>query len=139
MILNIKKSFIFTTLALSAHVGALLLSFVLPIAIWQKIVIVALIGTSLWWQTRYGIWAWMGEIKLQEDGTCIRTANAVQSRYRITQATAHVGFVRLNLTGIGEPNCIQLVSRDAVESEVYRNLLALIVQRRLLASDKTSA
>lgn len=81
----------------------------------------------------------MCEIKLLEDGICIRTANSVQSRYRVTQATIHVGFVRLRLTATGEPSCLQLVPRDAVEPEVYRNLLALIVQRRLLASDKTSA
>ena len=133
----INKSFILTILVHSAHAGALLLTFVLPFAVWQKMLIVALIGTSLWWQNRYGIWASTCEIKLLEDGACMRTANAVQSPYRITQATIHVGFVRLKLTGMGGPNCIQLVSRDAVEPEVYRNLLALIVQRRLLVSDKT--
>lgn len=120
------------------HAGAVLLIFVLPIPLWQKMGMAALVGSSLWWQNRYGSGASPCEIKLLEDGSCIRTVNAIESRYRVSQATIHVGFVRLRLTGSGEPNRLQLVPRDAVEPEVYRNLLALIVQRRLLA-DKASA
>ena len=116
---------------LGAHTGALLLIFVLPIALWQKFGLAALIGTSLWWQGRYGIGASVCEIRLEEDGSCIRTANGEQRRYRIARASAHAGFLRLTLKRAGERTRIQLVPRDAVEPEIYRTLRARIVQRRL--------
>lgn len=116
---------------LGAHTGALLMIIVLPIAPWQKIGLAVLIGTSLWWQVRYGVWASACEIKLEEDGSCIRTANGEQRRYRIAHASAHVGFMRLTLMRTGERTRRQLVPRDAVEPEIYRTLRARIVQRRL--------
>ena len=116
---------------LGAHAGALLLTFVLPIALWQKNGLVVLIGTSLWWQGRHGVWASACEIKLEEDGSCIRTANGEQRRYRIARASAHAGFLRLTLMRTGERTRIQLVPRDAVEPEIYRTLRARIVQQRL--------
>ena len=124
---------------LSAHSGALLLIFVLPIAPWQKIGLAALIGASLWRQGRYGVWASACEIRLEEDGSCIRTANGEQRRYRIARAAAHLGFVRLTLMRAGERTRVQLVPRDAVEPEIYRTLRARIVQRRLPVPDKTPA
>lgn len=139
MIINIKKSLILTAIVLSAHSGALLLIFVLPIALWQKIGLVALIGASFWWQGRYGVWASACEIRLEEDGSCIRTTKGEQRRYRIMRASAHAGFMRLMLMRAGERTRIQLVPRDAVEPEVYRALRTRIVQRRLPVPDKTPA
>ena len=137
MILNIKKSLILTAIVLAAHSGALLLILVLPIPSELKIGFAALIGASLWWQGRYGIPASECEIRLEEDGTCIRTANGEQYRYRIARATAHAGFVRLTLLRAGERTRTQLVPRDAVEPELYRALRARIVQRHLPVPDKT--
>ena len=135
MILNIKKSLLFTAIVLGAHSGALLLIFVLPIAPWQKFGLAVLIGTNLWWQGRYGIGASACEIRLEEDGSCTRTANGEQRRYRIARASAHAGFLRLTLMRAGERTRIQLVPRDAVEPEIYRTLRARIVQRRLPVPD----
>ena len=120
---------------LSAHIGALLLIFVLPIALWQQIGLAALIGMSLWRQVRYGVWASACEIRLEEDGSCTRTVNGEPRRYRIARASAHAGFMRLTLTRAGERTRIQLVPRDAVEPEIYRTLRARIVQRRLPVPD----
>jgi hypothetical protein len=139
LIINIKKSFILTAIVLSAHAGALLLIFILPIALSLKIGLAALICASLWWQGRHGVWASVCEIRLEEDGSCIRTAYGEQRRYRIARATAHAGFVRLTLQHAGERTRIQLVPRDTVEPEVYRDLRARIVQRRLPVPDKTPA
>ncbi len=122
-----------------AHAGALPLIFVLPIALGLKVGLAALIGASLWWQSRHGVRASVCEIRLEEDGSCIRTANGEQHRYRIAHATAHAGFVRLTLQRAGERTRIQLLPRDAVEPEVYRDLRARIVQRRLPVPDKTPA
>ena len=116
---------------LGAHSGALLLIFILPIALWQIFGLAVLIGTSLWWQGRHGIGASACEIKLDEDGSCTRTANGEQRRYRIARANAHAGFLRLMLKRAGERTRIQLVPRDAVEPEIYRTLRARIVQQRL--------
>ena len=116
---------------LVAHGGALLLFFVLPIALWQKLGFAVLIGTSLWWQGRYGIGASACEIKLEEDGSCTRTANGEQRRYQITRASVHAGFMRLTLTRAGERTRLQFVPRDAVDPEIYRTLRAHIVQWRL--------
>ena len=124
---------------LSAHSGALLLTFALPIVLGPGIVLAALISASLWWQWRYGVWASAGELRLEEDGSCTHTANGEQRRYRITRATAHAGFVRLTMGRTGERTRTQLVLRDAVEPEVYRVLRARIVQRRLPVSDETPA
>ncbi len=139
MILNIKKSLILTTIVFTTHSGALLLVFVLPLAAGLKIGFVGLIGASLWWQGRYGVAASVCAMQLEEDGSCIRTANSEQRRYWIAHATAHAGFVRLTLLRAGERTRIQLVPRDAVEPEVYRALCARIVQRRLPVPDKTPA
>ena len=136
MILIVKKSLTFTIIVLSAHIGALLLIFVLSVALWQKIGLAALISTSLWRQVRYGVWASACEIKLEDDGSCIRTANGEQRRYRIVRASAHAGFMRLTLMRAGERMRLQLVPRDAVEPEIYRTLCARIVQRRLPVPDK---
>ena len=124
-------------MVLSAHSGALLLIFVLPIALWQKTGLAALIGASYWWQVWYGAGASRCEIKLEEDGSCIRTANGEQRRYRIAHASAHAGFLRLTLLRTGERTRIQLVPRDTVEPEIYRALRARIVQRRLPVPNKT--
>ena len=131
MILNIKNSYIFITIVLGAHSGALLLIFVLPIALWQKIGLAMLIGASLWWQGRYGIWASACEIKLEEDGSCIRTTNSEQRRYRVVRASAHAGFIRLTLVRAGERTRIQFIPWDTIEPELYRNLRAQILQRHL--------
>ena len=139
LILNIKKSFILTAIVLSTHAGALPLLVVLPIALALKIGLAALIGASFWWQVWYGIPASVCEIKLEEDGSCIRIANGEQRRYRIARATAHAGFVRLRLLRTGGLRHTQLVSRDAVEPEVYRALRARIVQRLLPVPDQTPA
>ena len=139
MIININKSFILTAIVFGAHSGALLLMFVLPIAPGLKIGLAALIGTSLWWQGRYGVRASECEMRLEDNGSCVRTANGAQRRYRITRATAHAGFVRLTLMRAGERTRTRLVPRDAVEPEVYRALRSRIVQRRLPVPDKTLA
>lgn len=139
MIINIKKSFILTAIVLNAHAGALLLLVVLPIALALKIGLAALIGASYWWQVWYGAGASRCEIRLEEDGSCLRTANGEQRRYRIARATTHAGFVRLTLQHAGERTRTQLVPRDAVEPEVYRDLCARIVQRRLPVPEKTPA
>ena len=139
LILNIKKSFILTAFVLSAHAGALLLIFLLPIALALKIGLAALIGKSLWWQGRHGVPARVCEIRLEEDGSCIRTANGEQRRYRIARAIIHTGFVRLLLVRAGERTRIQLVPWDTVEPEVYRDLRARIVQKRLPVADKSPA
>jgi len=139
LIINIKKSFILTAIVLSAHAGALLLIVVLPIALALKIGLAALIGASFWWQGQYGVPASVCEIRLEEDGSCLRTSNGELRRYRIARAIAHAGFVRLTLMRAGERTRIQLVPRDAVEPEVYRDLRARIVQRRLPVPDKTPA
>ena len=122
-----------------AHSGALLLILVLPIVPVLKAGLVALVGTSFWRQGRHGVPASECEIRLEEDGSCIRTANGEQRHYRIARATAHAGFVRLTLRRAGERTRIQLVPRDAVEPEVYRELRARIVQRRLPVPEKTPA
>jgi len=139
LILNIKKSFILTAIVLCGHSGALLLIFVLPIALGLKIGLAALIGASLWRQGRHGVPASVCEIRLEEDGSCTRIANGEQRRYRIARSTTHAGFVRLTLQRAGERTRIQLVPRDTVEPEVYRDLRARIVQRRLPVPDKTPA
>ena len=123
----------------STHSGALLLILVLPIVPGLKIGLAALIGASLWRQGRYGVPASVCEIRLEADGSCVRTANGEQRRYRITRAIAHAGFVRLTLQRAGERTRTQLVPRDAVEPEVYRVLRARIVQRRLPVPDKSPA
>jgi len=139
LILNIKKSYILTAIVLSTHAGALLLLVVLPIALALKIGLAALVGASFWWQVRYGVPASVCEIKLEEDGSCIRIANGEQRRYRIARATVHAGFVRLRLLRTGGFMHTQLVPRDAVEPEVYRVLRARIVQRRLPVPDQSPA
>jgi hypothetical protein len=139
MITNIKKSFILTAIVFSAHSGGLLLIVVLPVALGLKIGLAALISASLWWHGRYGVPAGVCEIRLEEDGTCIRIAKGVQRRYRIARATAHAGFVRLTLQRAGERTRIQLIPWDTVEPEVYRALRARIVQRCLPVPDKTAA
>ncbi len=139
MILNIKKSLILTAVVFSVHAGALLLGVALPIAFGLKIGLTALIGTSLWWQGRHGLAANVCDIELGNDGSCLRTANGEQLRYRIARATVHSGFVRLALQRAGERMRTQLVPRDAVEPEVYRDLRARIVQRRLPVPDQTLA
>jgi hypothetical protein len=139
MILNIKKSFILTAIVFSAHSGALLLIFVLPIALGFKIGLAALIGVSFGWQGRYGLPARVCEMRLEEDGSCIRTANGEQRRHRIACATAHTGFVRLTLMRAGARTRIQLVLRGTIEPEVYRDLRARIVQRRLPVPEQDPA
>ena len=79
----------------------------------------------------------MGELRLEDDGTCIQSVNGEPRRYRLTRATAHAGFVRLTLMRADERMRTQLVPRDAVEPEVYRELRARIVQRRLPVPDET--
>ena len=139
MIIKIKKSLVLTAIVFTAHSGALLLIFVLLIAPGLKIGLAALIGASLWRQGRYGVPAGVGEIRLEEDGSCIRTANGEQCRYQIARAIAHAGFVRLTLLRTGERTRTQLVPCDAVEPEVYRALRARIMQRRLPVPDKSPA
>jgi len=131
MILNINKPFILTLIVLSTHAGALLLLVILPIAFGLKTGLAALIGVSFWWQNRYGIPASVCELKLEDDGSCSRTADGEQRRYRITRAVAHAGFVRLMLVDAGERTRLQLVCQDAVEPDMYRALRARIEQRRL--------
>jgi hypothetical protein len=130
LILNIKKSFILTAIVFSAHSGALLLIFDLPIALGFRIGLAALIGVSFGWQGRYGLPARVCEMRLEEEGSCIRTANGEQRRHRIVRATAHAGFVRFTLQRAGWRTHVQIVPRDAVEPEIYRTLRARIVQRR---------
>jgi hypothetical protein len=139
LILNIKKSLNLIAIILGAHVGALSLTLVLPIAPGLKIGLAMLIFASLWWQWRYAAVAAVVELRLEDDGTCIESINGEQRRYRLTRATAQAGFVRLTLQRAGERTRTQLVPRDAVESEVYRELRARIVQRRLPVPDKTTA
>jgi len=139
LIINIKNSPTLTAIVFSAHAGAALLIFILPMAAGLKIGLAALIGASYWWQVWYGAGTSGREIRLVEDGSCIRTANDEQRRYRIARATAHAGFVCFTLTRAGERTRTQLVPRDAVEPEVYRDLRARILQRRLPVPDKTPA
>jgi hypothetical protein len=139
MILKIKKSFNFISIIFSAHLGALVLTLIVPIALRFQIGLAALIVVSLWWQWRQDAGVAVGELRLEDDGTCLQSISGDQHRYHLTRATAHVGFVRLTLQRAGERTRIQLVPRDAVEPEVYRELCARIVQRRLPVPDKTPA
>jgi hypothetical protein len=139
MILNIKKSFILIALMLSAHLGALVLTLFMPIAPGLQIGLAALIAASLWWQWRQDAGVALGELRLEDDGTCLRFINGEPRRYRLTRATAHAGFVRLTLQHTDERTRMLLVPWDAVEPEVYRELRARIVQRRLPVPDKTPA
>ena len=140
MIININKSLILTAIVYCTHCGALPLIIVLPILSGLKIGLAALIGASLWWQVRQGQSAAVCEIRLEEDGSCVRTAkNGEQRRYRIARATAHAGFVRLMLARTGERTRLQLVPQDAVEPDMYRALRAWIMQRRLPLHDQTPA
>jgi hypothetical protein len=139
MIINIKKSYVLTTIVLGAHIGALLLSLGLPIAVWLRFGLAMLIGASLSRQWRHGIGATAVELRLEDDGSCIHTANGAQRRYHIVRATAHAGFVRFTMTRTGERSRTLLVPRDAVDSEVFRNLRARILQRRLPVPDKIPA
>lgn len=123
-------------MTLGAHAGALLLIFVLPIGLLPQFGLAGLIAISLWWQGRYGVLACRGEIRLEEDGSCLRIVNNKQRRYRITRATTHAGFIRLMLKRADGRTCPQLVPRDAVEPEIYRALRSWIVQRRLAVSDQ---
>jgi hypothetical protein len=139
LIINIKNSPILIAIVFSTHAGAVLLIFILPMAVGLKIGLAALIGASYWRQIWYDAGRSGCEIRLVEDGSCIRTANGEQRRYRIARATAHAGFVCLTVTRAGERTRTQLVPRDAVEPEVYRDLRARILQRRLPVPDKTPA
>ncbi len=125
-----------STIVLSTHIGALLLLVALPIALGFRMGLATLIGVSLWWQWRHGVWVTPCELQLEEDGSCTRTASGEQRRYRITRATAHAGFVRLTMVRAGERSRSQLVLRDAVDPEVFRTLRARIVQRRLPVPDQ---
>jgi len=127
-------------IVLGAHFGALLLILALPVVLLLKIGLAALISASLWWQGQYGMPANVCELKLEDDGSCIRTTNnGEQRRYRIARAAVQAGFIRLILVCAGERMRIQLVPRDAVEPEVYRALCARIVQRHLPVPEKTPA
>jgi hypothetical protein len=139
MIINVKKSLALTAIVVGAHVGALLLAVVMPIASGLKIGLAALIGASLGWPGRNGLAANVCVLELGEDGSCLRTANGEQRRYRIARATVHAGFVRLRLQRMGGRTHTQLVPRDAVEPEVYRVLRARIVQRCLPVPNPTPA
>lgn len=121
---------------LSAHAGALLLIIGLPMAAWPKIGLAALVGASQWWEGRFGAGTSVGEINVEDDGSCIRTTQSGQCVYRIARASVHAGFMRLTLQRPGERTRTQLIARDAVEPEIYRTLRARIVQRRLPVSDR---
>ena len=138
MIIKINKSFFMTVLVYSTHCGALLLSMYLPILLSLKIGLAALICANFWWQGRRVLRATECEIRLEDDGSCIWTKNGEQRRYRIARATAHTGFVRLMLQRTGERKCALLVPRDAIEPEIFHDLCARIVQRRLPVPDKTA-
>jgi len=137
LIININKSNILTAIVFGVHTGALLLVVVMPIALGPRIWLAALIGASLWWQGRSGLSTKDCKLVLEEDGSCLRTFNGEQRRYQIVRATAHAGFVRFTLQRAGARTCTQLVPRDAVEPEVYRDLCARIVQRRLPVPERT--
>lgn len=122
-------------LTLGAHTGALLLVLVLPMVAWQQVGLAVGIGLSLWWQIRHGIGATTFEMRLAEDGSCVRTTQGQAQSYRIVQANTHPGFIRLILRRPGERTCIQLLARDSLEPEIYRNLRAMIAQRRLPVID----
>jgi hypothetical protein len=139
LILNINKSLILIAILLGTHAGALSLALAVPIALGLKIGLVMLVVASLWWQWRQNAGVALGELRLEDDGTCIQSVNGEQRRYRLTRAIAHAGFVRLTLQRAGERTRTQLIPRDAVEPEVYRDLRARIVQRRLPVPDKTPA
>jgi hypothetical protein len=135
MIINIKKSFILTTIVFSAHLGALVLTLIVPIVFGLQIGLAALIAVSLWWQWRQNAGVVVGELRLGDDGTCLQSINGEQHRYHLMRATIHAGFVRLTLQRAGGRTHTQLVPRDAVEADVYRELRARIVQRRLPVPD----
>lgn len=139
MIIKVNKSSVLTAIVVGAHVGALLLVVVMPIAPGLQIGLAALIGASLRWPGRNGLAANVCELELGEDGSCLRTANGEQCRYRIARATVHAGFVRLRLQRMGGRMHTQFVPRDAVGPEVYRVLRTRIVQRRLPVPDPTPA
>jgi hypothetical protein len=128
-----------TTIMFSTHLGALVLTLIVPMALGFQIGLAMLIVASLWRQWRQDAGVAVGELRLEDDGTCVRSINGEPRRYRLTRATAHVGFVRLTLQRAGERTRTQLVPRDAVDPEVYRELRARIVQRRLPVPDKTPA
>lgn len=139
MIINIKKSYFLTLITFGVHAGALPLIFLMPIGLALKIGLTGLICASLWWQGRVGVRVSVCEIRLEEDGSCLRTFNGEQRRYRIVRATTHAGFVRLVLTRSGERTFVQIVMYDAVEPEIYRTLRAKIVQHVLPVPDQTPA
>ena len=139
MIIYIKKSFILTAIVLSAHAGALLLIVVLPIALALKIGLAALIGASsggkvgMAYRRVCAKYGWRKTVPASEPQTASSVAIGLRARPPM------LGFVRLTLKRAGERTRIQLLPRDAVEPEVYRDLRARIVQRRLPVPDKTPA
>ena len=139
MIININKSYILITTLATTHAGALGLLFFMPMALGVKIGLALLIGGSYWWQNRNGKLNYVCTLKLEEDGSCIRTGQDVQLRYQIASASIHAGFVRLTLLRTGERKRVQLILRDALDKETYHGLCARIVQRRLPVLEQTTA
>lgn len=116
---------------IALHAGALSLAFILPLSLGVTAGLTALIILSLWWHNSHGQYAHEHELSLNDDGTLIHSIIGEQRRYHVDDATAHVGFLCFTLVRDGERVSAFLLPRDAIEPEVYRNLLARIAQKRL--------
>lgn len=125
---------------LVAHAGALILLATLPFTTTAQLGLAGLILASLGWQSRRGALTVSGELRILTDGSCRLIAGDRQEarRYRIVQAAALAGMVRLRLESSDRRHRMLLVMPDAVDPDDYRQLRALIVQRRLPVSEVKS-
>lgn len=133
MIFNIKKSLFLISVTLAAHLMAIPILIMLPWAFWAKSVLMVMVLVSLFWQWRHGVGRHPGRLKLEDDGTCLLAPGHEEKdmRFRIDSAHLHAGMLRLVLKGQGTFSRSLIIARDAVAPEVYRELRARILQRRL--------
>ena len=121
-----------------SHVGALAIALRAPIPVVLSISLALVVGASLVWHWRRGVFVAAGEWHLTDDGHCTgphTTDDASSRRYRVTQAHRDLSGVRLLLEHTDRRRRWLIVTPDAVEPEVFRELSARIVQHRLPVRD----
>jgi hypothetical protein len=134
LILNIKNSKVLLGITLSAHLGAGVIAFALPLPALIRMLLAGAVISSLiwWWQRRRPANA--GELKIETDGSCaLRSADGSAVGYHVRRAARYAGCVRLVLVRDGKRARVLWVLPDAVAPEHYRQLCAAIAQRRLPA------
>jgi hypothetical protein len=137
--INIKKSFSLIAIVAGAHTGALLIVLVVPAALLAKSVMAALIVASLAWQWFAGSLAVQGNLRLDADGACLFPAGEAGNhgqRYRIVRATVSPLGLFLGLEHDTDGKRTLLVMRDAVSSQAFHVVRALVEQRRLPVRDQ---